>query len=216
MQPVRRTERADGPALLLDIDDLRRHVRRGQARSTLVLLCVDASGSLGARPHGGNQGGGVVAPARRLPPPRPGRMVAFAATAEVVLPPTSGADLAERRLRALPTGGPYAARRRHSAETSRPSRLGRSADVEPLLVLISDVRPNVGAPGQPDPWRAALAAASQVKAAGWQAVVLDTEPPRAALGLGRTLAAAMGARHLKIDHLRAGAIEQAIHTVQGM
>jgi magnesium chelatase subunit D len=212
-QPARRrrlTNPEHGPALLLEPDDLRARVRRGRPRR-LVLFVVDASGSMGARDRMSATKGAVLSlllDAYRKRD-RVG-MLAFRDTgAEVLLPPTNSVELAEERLHALPVGGrtPLAGGLRLAAAVIERAR--RSVDAEPLIVLISDVRPNM-APAGADPWRMALEAAAHIRAAGWEAIVIDTESGRAPLGLGRPLAAAMGAQHLKLDHLRAGHVEWAV------
>jgi magnesium chelatase subunit D len=200
------------PALLLEREDLRERVRRGRA-CRLVMLVVDASGSMGARDRMAATKGAVLsllldAYRRR---DRVGLIAFRGAGAELLLPPTNSVELAERRLRSLPTGGrtPLAAGLELCARSIE--RAQRALDAAPLVVLVSDVRPNAASGG--DPWRAAIAAAAQIAATGWEALVIDTEGGRGALGLGRVLAAAMGARHLPLDQLRAGQLEHAIRTV---
>ena len=203
------------PALLLKPPDLREKLREGKPRH-LVILVVDASGSAGARDRMAAAKGAILsllldAYRRR---DRVGMIAFRGAGAELLLPPTNSVDLAERRLRALPTGGrtPLAAGIDLCHATIERAR--RDLDAEPLVVLISDVRPNAG-PLDADPWSASLTAAEGIRTAGWSAVVIDTEPSRSALGLGRALAEAMGARHLRLEHLRAGQLEGAIRWARG-
>ncbi len=140
---------------------------------------------------------------------RVGMIVFRGSDAELVLPPTNSVDLAEQRLRAVPTGGrtPLAAALHRCEETLR--RAGRDEAVEPLIVLVSDVRPN-STPDGDDPWQATLAAAERLRAAGWQSVLIDTEPPRSALGLGPRLADALGAQYVKLERAAAAAITRLI------
>jgi magnesium chelatase subunit D len=215
-QPARRGVAASPPEgdrrpfLLIEPRDLRRRERRDRARR-LVLIALDASGSMGAHERMAAAKGAVLsllldAYRRR---DRVALIVFRGTDAELVLPPTNSADLAEQRLRALPTGGrtPLATALARCEETIRQTRAGEA--VEPLIVLVSDMRPNVG-PGGGDPWQAALAAAERLRAAGYESVVIDTEPPRSALGLGPRLAAALGAQYVKLERATAPAIARLI------
>lgn len=220
-QPARRAaappEGDRRPFLLIEPHDLRRRERRDRARR-LVLIVLDASGSMGAHERMAAAKGAVLtllldAYRRR---DRVALIVFRGADAELVLPPTNSADLAEQRLRALPTGGrtPLAAALARCEETIRRTRAGEA--VEPLIVLVSDMRPNVAPSGSSalaergDPWRAALAAAERLRAAGYEGMVIDTEPPRSALGLGPRLAAALGAQYVKLERATAPAITRLI------
>ncbi len=214
-QPARRAavspfERDGRPFLLLEPRDLHRRERHDRARR-LVLIVLDASGSMGAQERMAATKGAVLAllldAYRRRD--RVALIVFRGADAELVLPPTNSADLAEQRLRTLPTGGrtPLAAALVRCEETLRRACAGEP--VEPLIVLVSDVRPNV-APARGDPWRAALAAAERLRAAGYEGVVIDTEPPRNALGLGPRLAKALGAQYIKLERATAATITRFI------
>lgn len=211
-----RSDSSDTLALILERDDLRERVRRGRAR-TLVLFVVDASGSMGARDRMAATKGAILsllldAYRRR---DRVGLIAFRGAGAELILPPTNSVELAERRLRALPTGGrtPLAAGLELCAATIERTR--RTLDDLPLVVLVSDVRPNapVDARRGTDPWRAAVAAAERIRTADWEAVVIDTEADRVPLGLGRVLADFMGARYLKLAELNARNLSGAVRAV---
>lgn len=210
-QPARRAAAATAePFLRIEPHDLRRRERRGRTRR-LILIALDASGSMGAHERMAAAKGAVLsllldAYRRR---DRVGMIIFRGGDAELVLPPTNSVDLAEQRLRAVPTGGrtPLAAALHRCEETLR--RAGRDDAVEPLIVLVSDVRPNA-APAGTDPWRAALAAAERLRACGWHSVLIDTEPPRSALGLGPRLADALGARYVKLERAAAAAVTRLI------
>jgi magnesium chelatase subunit D len=121
--------------------------------------------------------------------------------AEVLVPPTNSVELAEQRLRQMPTGGrtPLAAALQLAGRVLT-SHLQRDAALTPLLVLITDGRPNVGQPGEVR--RAALSLAQKRVAA----LVLDSEQNFVRLGAARDVAAWMEAEYLLLDKLRAGAI----------
>jgi magnesium chelatase subunit D len=60
---------------------------------------------------------------------------------------------------------------------------------------------------------AARAAAAEVRRRGVAAAVVDAEDGHTRLGLAQTLADAMGARHLTLPELSAGALEGAIRAL---
>lgn len=179
-------------------EDLREPVRRGRG-GNLVVLALDASGSMGARQR--------MALTKRhvldllLDVYRRRDRVALAvfrgAGAALALPPTNSVELAQRRLVELKTGGrtPLAAGLRLAHETA--VRASRSGDGrQPLLVLVSDGRANQAEGGR-TPWHAAEREAQRWRASGWPAVVLDTEAGQAGTGLARSLAGRLGAIYLR-------------------
>jgi magnesium chelatase subunit D len=81
-----------------------------------------------------------------------------------------------------------------------------------LLVFVSDGRATSG-PNGTDPFEAAVTAADAVRRRGISAVVVDAEVGPTRLGLAARIASAMGARHLTLDALSAGALEHALRGV---
>jgi magnesium chelatase subunit D len=209
----RRLEGRPAPeAPLVGPADLREAVRQ-QRTANLVVLVVDASGSMGAAGRMEAAKGAAVALLRDAYQRRD--LVALVAFrdegAEVLLRPTGSVEVARARLGSLPTGGrtPLAAGIRAGLEVaSGAAQTGRHA---PVLVVITDGRATAGPAGQ-DPLEAARAAARAVAGNGVSAVVLDVEGldggPR--LGLGGDLAAAMGARHLPVSDLTAQVVQDAV------
>lgn len=126
--------------------------------------------------------------------------------AELQVPPTHSVELAERRLRQLPTGGrtPLAAGLR-LADQILTRHLRQDAALTPLLVLITDGRANAGLRGTDvtGQVRQAALALGQKKAA---TIVLDSEQGFVRLGLSRQLAAWLEAEYLPLDQLHAEAI----------
>ncbi len=190
--------------------DLREAVREHRT-ANLVVIAVDASGSMGAEQRMAAAKGAVVGllvdayQRRDLV-----ALVAFrGAGAEVLLRPTGSVEVARARLVELPTGGrtPLAAGIRAALDiATAPARL---ATHRPSLVLITDGRATAAAAGA-DPVDAAEAAAAAVRQSGVEAVVIDVESagsngPR--LGLARDLAERMGARYLAVDELTAQVVE---------
>ena len=191
--------------------DVREAVREVRS-ANLVVIAVDASGSMGAteRMEAATRAAvGLLVDAyqrRDLV-----SLVAFRGeNAEVILRPTSSVEVAKARLGATRTGGrtPLASGIREAlAIATSPAR---QETHRPLLVLITDGRAT-SAPDGADPIEAAAEAAGAVRRAGVDAVVIDVEgtggSPR--LGLARDLAHRMGARHLPVGELTNLTIERA-------
>jgi Mg-chelatase subunit ChlD len=84
-----------------------------------------------------------------------------------------------------------------------------------LIVVITDGRAT-GPAGSADPLESALSAAGEVRRAGIHSLVVDVEGRHGALGLGRTLAAALGGEHEAVEDLDAEAMESAVRRVAGV
>ncbi|WP_182346535.1 VWA domain-containing protein [Tomitella gaofuii] len=187
--------------------DLRRKIVEGR-ETNLVLLCVDASGSMAARTRMEQVKAAVLsllldAYRRR---DTVGLVTFRGDSASVVLPPTNSVDIAAARLRDLPTGGrtPLAEGLDRAAETLRRHRL-RAPDLRPLLIVVTDGRATAG----PDAVGRSLAAADRLAAAQTPAVVLDCETGRFRMGLARDLAQRLGAEYSPVGDVRADAITAA-------
>ncbi|HEV7888812.1 MAG TPA: VWA domain-containing protein [Acidimicrobiales bacterium] len=196
-----------GPAL--HADDLREAVREQRAGS-LVVLAVDASGSMGAARRMEAAKGAVLsvlldAYQRR---DRVALITFRGHTAEVVLRPTGSVEVAKTRLTDLPTGGTTPLAAGIDAAVALADR-HRGAAHQPLLVLVSDGRATAGPPGV-DPVAAALSSAAAVRRRGMAAVVIDAEDGPTRLGLAAQVAEAMGARCLTVPELSAGSLSGAI------
>ena len=196
---------------LVEPGDLREAVREGRA-GNLVVLAVDASGSMGAERRMEAAKGAVLSLLLDAYQRRDRvALVTFRGDgADVALRPTASVEVARARLAALPTGG----------RTPLAAGIGAALDLavaadratgghRPLLVLVSDGRATAGPPGA-DPLDAARDAAAAVRRRGVPAVVVDAESGPTRLGLAAELAAAMGARHLTLDELSATALAQVV------
>ncbi len=132
-------------------------------------------------------------------------LIAFrGAGAELVLPPTDSVELAERCLRALPTGGrtPLADGLRLAGDTlRRPEHAGRTL----LVVVLSDGRANVSLTGA-GPLDDAHTQARALRDAGVRALVLDSEAGGVRLGLARQLAVELGADYHPLHDLEADGV----------
>ncbi|MBG0833040.1 magnesium chelatase subunit D family protein [Planomonospora sp. ID67723] len=184
-----------GPGLLLRRDDLREAVREGR-EGNLVLLVVDASGSMAARRRMQTVKAAVLsllldAYQRR---DKVGLITFRGARADLVLPPTSSVEAGAARLRELPTGGrtPLAAGLLRAAEVLRTERL-RDPARRPLLVLVTDGRATSGTVEESHRAAGLLT--------GVASVVVDCESGHVRLGLARSLARRMGAETVRLDDL---------------
>lgn len=190
-------------ALAIHPEDLRVR-RRESPNGRCILFIVDASGSMAAEQRMAVAKGAVR---QLLLDAYQSReevgLIAFrGGGAELVLPPTRSADLAETRLRALPTGGrtPLAHGLRLAHDVlQRPEWRERPA----LLVLLSDGRANVPLAGG-DPLADAYAHARVLRDAGIHALVLDSESGDLRLGLARQLATELGADYRELWGRRFG------------
>lgn len=201
--------------VLIRAEDIR--LRRHEARSaTTTLFAVDASGSSALHRLAEAKGaieillGECYARRDRV------ALIAFrGAEASTLLPPTQAPARARRCLAAMPGGGatPLASAidaARMLADAER--RQGR----QPLLVLVTDARPNVtrdGRTGRDAGEADALAAAALLRAAGVAALMVDTAPrPHA---YGRILAGALGARYVPLPQAHAAALSNVVALGRG-
>jgi magnesium chelatase subunit D len=186
--------------------DVREHVRSGR-EGNLVVFCVDASGSMGARRRMAAVKGAILgllldAYRRR---DRVALVTFRAERADVVLPPTSGVDRAAAALADLPTGGATPlARGLEQAAALIAAERRRDPDRRALALVVTDGRASGGADGR----AAARHAAARLARAADGVVVFDGEEGRVRLGLATELAHAAGARLLPLAALHAPAPER--------
>ncbi|MCC7368334.1 MAG: putative cobaltochelatase [Chloroflexi bacterium] len=212
-QRRRREARSDdsgGPAFLIRKPDLHGKVRETKA-GNVILFAVDASGSMAARKRMSAAKQAVLsllldAYQKR---DRVGLIAFRGERADLLLPPTTSVDLAERRLQSLPTGGrtPLGHALQVGMLAFDRHRMNHPEDV-PLLLVVSDGRANVSV-GTGDPTSEIMALAGEIRARGIQSVVVDTESGRMRVGVCRPLSEALGATYLPIEQLRAGGLISA-------
>ena len=199
--------RTAGPLRLAPAD--LRVARREGREANLVLLCVDASGSMAARRRMEQVKGAVLsllldAYRRR---DRVGLVTFRNRGAEVALAPTGSVDVAARALTDLPAGGrtPLAEGLLEAVDVIRRERL-RDPSRRPLLVVVTDGRATQGE----DALQRAHAAAAHLAAQEVGAVVLDCETGRFRMGLAQTLATHLRAQHVPIGEVSAAAVTEVI------
>jgi len=194
--------------LRLAVSDLHLAVTEGR-ESNLVLLVVDASGSMAAR----RRMEAVKAAALSLlldayqRRDKIGLITFRGATGTLALPPTSSVDTAARRLQELPTGGrtPLAEGLLCAAETLRLERI-RDSRRRPLLVLVTDGRATHG----PDAVGRSRWVADRLRRTGVASLVIDCESGPMSLGLAQTLSLHLGAQYLTVDEVAADQLVRAV------
>jgi magnesium chelatase subunit D len=192
-------------------DDVRRAIREGR-EGNLVVFLVDASGSMAARDRMSAVGGAALSLLRDAYQRRDQvAVITFRGTdARILLPPTSSAHIAGRRLERFDTGGrtPLAqgllAARDLVARQKVRDRARRA-----LVVVLTDGR----ATGGTDPVGRARAAAGLLRAEDAAAVVIDCETSYIKLGLAGELAGWLDAPVLRLEHLHADHLHHAVRSV---
>ncbi|MGH9124479.1 MAG: VWA domain-containing protein [Acidimicrobiales bacterium] len=183
-------------------EDLREAVRQQRA-GNLIVLAVDASGSMGADRRMEAAKGAVLSLLLDAYQRRDKvALVTFRGEgAQVVLKPTSSVEVARARLTELPTGGrtPLAAGIRVALDLAAANHSAQ----QPLLLFITDGRANWVDSAGGEPVAAAREAAEMVRRRRVSAVVIDAEDGPIRLGLARDLAEAMNARYLPLSELAA-------------
>ncbi|AQA05912.1 hypothetical protein BVC93_30085 [Mycobacterium sp. MS1601] len=194
-----------------DVEDLRTAIREGR-EGNLVIFLVDASGSMAARDRMSAVSGAALSLLRDAYQRRDKvAVITFRQrSASVLLPPTSSAYIASRRLARFDTGGktPLAEGLLAARDLVTRERV-RDRARRPLVVVLTDGR----ATGGPDPLGRTRAAAARLVAEGAAAVVIDCETSYIKLGLAATLAVQLDAPVLRLEQLRAENLTQAVRSV---
>ncbi|OBI42206.1 hypothetical protein A5707_06145 [Mycobacterium kyorinense] len=202
-------EHADGGnRLRLRPDDVRRAVREGR-EGNLVIFVVDASGSMAARDRLAAVSGATLSLLRDAYQRRDKvAVITFRHQgAQLLLPPTTSAHIAARRLARFDTGGktPLAEGLLAARELVLREKV-RDRARRPLVVVLTDGRATSGV----DPLGRSRAAAALLVAEGAAAVVVDCETSFVRLGLAERLAVQLGAPTLRLEQLRADYLTQAV------
>ncbi|MET9001941.1 putative cobaltochelatase [Amycolatopsis sp. NPDC004169] len=200
-----------GAGLKLRPEDVRYALREGR-EGNLVLFCVDASGSMGAKARMREVKSAVLsllldAYQRR---DKVGLVTFRGDAAELALPPTISVDAAASRLEGLPTGGrtPLAEGLLEAARVLRVEEI-RDPRRRPLLVVVTDGRATSG----PDAVARAQAAAGLLN--GVTTIVMDCESGKMRLGLAADLAAHLGAEHVPLADVAAESLAGAVRARTG-
>lgn len=209
--PFQGSRQMDGRALTVLKTDFREKVREMRTGST-ILFVVDASGSMGAMQRMKAVKGAVLSLLNDAYQKRDKvGMIAFRKdSADLLLGITRSVDLAQRRLRDLPTGGktPLASGLLKGYEILKAAK-AKDPDTVPYLILVSDGRANVSLNGG-NPVDDAMEIAKQIAAEGIRALVIDTEKDFIKLELASKLAGVMHADYCKLEDMREGEIETIV------
>jgi magnesium chelatase subunit D len=198
------------PRIAIRRDDFR-IVRFRHRSETTTIFVVDASGSAALQRLAEAKGAVELLLAECYVRRDRVALLAFRGqTAELLLPPTGSLVRAKRSLAGLPGGGGTPVAAAIDAAFALADAVRRRGQT-PSLVFLTDGRANIARDGTPGRARAeedALAAARQIGANGFAALLLDTAPrptPQA-----ERLAAAMGARYRPLPYADAGALSSAV------
>jgi magnesium chelatase subunit D len=204
-------ERAGAGPLRPNPEDVRRAIREGR-EGNLVIFVVDASGSMAARDRMAAVSGATLSLLRDAYQRRDKvAVITFRQQqARLLLPPTSSAHIAGRRLARFDTGGktPLAEGLLAARELIIREKV-RDRARRPLVVVLTDGRATAG----PDPLGRSRIAAARLLAEGAAAVVVDCETSYVRLGLARELAHQLGAPVVRLEQLRADHLTQAVRSV---
>jgi len=195
-------------------DDLHQKVRTSKT-GTFLLLVVDASGSMSASRRMEAVKGAVLSLLTEAYQQRDTvAVIAFRGVeARVLLPPTRSVAVAEEALRTLPTGGRTPLPHALQLAAQLLARADYPADLQPLLVLLSDGKANVPLAGGGDAGQQTQQLAGQLRTQNIPSLVLDTDTSYLRLGKAAELATALGAQYLPLDELSATSLTNAILTV---
>ncbi|MFH2007902.1 MAG: VWA domain-containing protein [bacterium] len=142
-------------------------------------------------------------------------LVAFrGVSAEVVLPFTSSVEQARQRLERLPAGGktPLAEGLRQGLLLTVAERQ-RHPESLPLLIVVSDGKPNWARHG--DPVAAAERLAWRIRQAQIPLLFIDTDRTWHEPGMGQTLTRITRGRYVALDELAAESIVRAVQRAKG-
>lgn len=193
-------------------DDLHAKVR-SEKKSTVIILVVDASGSMSAmRRMEAVKGTALALLSDAYQKRDQVSIISFRGdSAQLLVAPTRSVDLVSEQLSALPTGGrtPLADALRLGMETAHKQKQSGN---QPLLVVLTDGRGNVSTDAALTPMDATLANAVRIAEHKIPAIVVDTEEGFVRLGEAGQLARTMGAEYITMDRLSAQSLTITIRT----
>jgi magnesium chelatase subunit D len=197
--------------LLIEKEDLREKVRQSKV-STLIVLAVDASGSMGAMNRMEAAKGTVLSLLMDAYQHRDRvSMVAFRGKGgHILLPTTSGVELAKKLLVNLPTGGktPLAAGIMKAMSVIK-NEMKKDPTTIPMLVLLTDGRSNISIVEGSDPMGEIEKLGKLVQEEGIFSIVIDTEVTSKnkfldfSFEFAKDIAEYLGAKYYRLDQLNA-------------
>jgi len=201
-------------ALIIESSDIREKILERKTGNT-ILFVVDASGSMGARKRMSTVKGAILSLLIDAYQKRDkvGMVIFRGNHAELLLPLTSNINLAEAKLRTIPTGGktPLAQGLQISYETLMREKK-RDPKTKPLMILISDGKANVSM-SEEQPFAEAMHIAQMIRDAKIPTLLLDSEEGFVSLGYAKKLADALDAKYMKLEDIMK---DPQIPTTQGI
>lgn len=198
------------PLKIVD-EDIREKVRRAKT-SSLIILVVDASGSMAAQRRMEAAKGavlGLLSDAYRRRD-----KIAFIAfrgeTSEILLPPTNSIDLAEKALRELPTGGktPLSHALLTALNLVKSEKEKCPKPIKPVIVLITDGKANVSLGGKIR--EEIIDISSKIRENNIHLVVIDFSEDFYTPNYINDIIEIANAKHIKIETLTSIEIQNAI------
>jgi len=209
--PFQRSRERNGMAVSIKKSDFREKVREKRTGST-ILFIVDASSSMGVKQRMKVVKGAVLSLLNDAYQKRDKvGMIAFRRdSAQLMLGITRSVDLAQKKLKELPTGGktPLASGLHRGYEILKAAKL-KEPDMVPYMVLVSDGRANVSLNGG-NPLNEALEMAKKIAAEGIRSLVIDTEKDFIKFGFAAKLACIMHSDYCKLEDLKENEIERVV------
>ncbi len=210
-QKTRKKKANSKQFLIIEKEDLKEKVRQSKV-STLIVLTVDASGSMGSMNRMEAAKGTVFSLLMDAYQHRDRvSMVAFRGKGGyVLLPPTSGVELAKKLLVNLPTGGktPLGAGIMKAMSVIK-NEQKKDPTIIPMLVLLTDGRSNLSIVEGADPMSEIEKLGKMVQEEGIYSIVIDSEVTRNnkfvdfTFEFAKDIAEYMGAKYYRLDQLNA-------------
>jgi len=202
-----------GLSLAVVSSDIREKVKV-KATGRLILFLVDASGSMNSLLRMREAKAAVLSLLEEAYRKRDRvGLVSFRGdSAQVLLPPTNSVELANRSLAELPTGGKTPlAQGLVTAHQIVERELARDPKLEPLIVILSDGKPNVPLQAGADPWEEILALCRRLARPGISHLLVDSDWGHyLSFGLCRQMAESLRASYVKLDQLRSEGLVRLI------
>ncbi len=214
--PMQRQRDHTHAALAIESEDLQRKVRVRKA-GNLILFAVDASWSMAAAERMEATKGAIMSLLVDAYQKRDRVcMISFQRDrANLVLPPTSSVEMAQKALRELPVGGktPLSAGLLLAFQVIEREKR-QDDEVVPLMILLTDGAGNVSVTGMP-PREEALMVAGLFAEKHIRALVINTEHEALDRGLARELADKMVSPCYTLSDIRADNLYDAVRRELG-
>ncbi|MCD8509864.1 MAG: VWA domain-containing protein [Bacillus sp. (in: Bacteria)] len=212
--PYQKLRKSNGNVITITDSDLRKKVREKRIGNTLLFV-VDASGSMGAQQRMKAVKGATISILNDAYQKRDSvGMIAFRKdSAELVLDITRSVDLAQKKMKELPTGGktPLAHGLYLGYERLRKALI-KDPEILPILIVVTDGKANHSMGGT-DPVKEAIQIAHHIAETGVQSLVIDIENGFINLGIAKEIAKALNADYYKLDELKSANIVSAVKAV---